>query len=350
MTPETDENIWSPPLPRAKHDRGWIAHPKRIIHLFRLRPMGVGVIAVLTLCLAGSDWSRHRLLNDYWYYHPIFASGAVALYFASVAAVVVRTWNANLELERRRRVRNIGYKDLIQAMNEWRDMLVMAVNGQFPVDPPPRDSAEALEEITSALQRGGFPITDVASGLDGDRLDLLLQSGPWATAAYRLIFRVKLDAREALAKWSSLVLSSPAISEDIEPVGVLIDALEDLQRPLQPVHRPQGAVDDELRRAAVVELWTELLFSAIVIEEFLVARFRGIGKWRTAARVYVPCPRQRWLARRKAGDPAILKSAGQALGVARAAVREQYLPSFDTMSLKRDDERGPRSSFDDDPA
>ncbi len=353
VTPETDENVWPPPPQRSDRDRNWLAYPKRAFHLLRLRPLGVGFIALLTFCLAASDWSRHRLLNDYWYYHPVFASGAIALYFAALAAVVVRTWNADLDLERYRRVRNIGYKTLIQSMNEWRDMLVMAVNGQFPVDPPPRSGAQARREITWALHRGGFAITDLARGVDRDRLDSLLQCEQWATAAYRLIYNLKLDAREALAHWSALVLSSPAISRDIAPVGVLIDALEDLQRPLQPVHRPRGAVDDEQRRAAVVQLWTELLFSAVVIEEFLVARFREVGTWRSAARVYVPSPRQEWLSRHKAGDPAVLKVAGQALDVARAAVRDQYPQSFDTINMeKRGGEPGqqPLTSPDNDSA
>lgn len=312
-----------------------MAYPKRAFHLLRLRPLGVSFITLLTVCLAASDWSRHRLLNDYWYYHPVFASGAIALYFAAIAAVVVRTWNAELDIERHRRVRNIGYKSLIQSMNEWRDMLVMAVNGQFPVDPPPRSGAEALREITKALHRGDFAITDLARGVDRDRLDSLLQCGQWATAAYRLIFNLKLDAREALAPWSALVLSSPAISRDIAPIGALIDALEDLQRPLQPVHRPRGAVDDDQRRAAVVQLWTELLFSIVVIEEFLVARFREVGTWRSAARVYVPSTRQEWLSQYKAGDPAVLKVAGQSLDVARSAVRNQYPQSFEIMKVRR---------------
>ena len=307
-----------------------------VLQVVRARPLGITALTAATVGLAASDWSRHRLLNLYWYDHPIMANGVVALYFALLATVVVRTWTEVRDLERHRRVKNLGYKSVIQDIRDWRDCLVMAITGAFPVDPPPRQAADYLAEITAALVHIRFNTISFSNGFQRKRLDALLQHEVWVSAAYRMIYNLRIDATSTLAPLSSLVLSSPAVSRDLAHVGFLIDAVEDLQRPLQPVHRVQGVIPDKQRRDALIELWGSLLLTAVVLEEFLVAKFRGVGSWSSAARLFVPPELFEALSAKtpqvlKPGHPKMLAGAEGLLGQARESVRGQHPSSYEVL-------------------
>jgi hypothetical protein len=287
--------------------------------LWRRLPIGIFVVALLGVA---SDFLS--VTRTFWTSHALFTELLVTALALAFAGAVLDSWNKETDALRYRRLRNIGYKALIDWIISARDALVMLVAGDYPYQAREPLPCVPPELIADADNRG--------LERRGERLDLLLQQAEFANHAYDSVCTLTKHARERVGLWAPPLATSRGLRGGFARVALLVDGLEDLERPLNTTHRcngKRGIVDDD-RRRSTCELWEELITSSIVFEESLKRelgeRWRG---WPSAARELLSAE----------GHDRVDLPVGEAtkrLRAIRGQVRKQYPPSFEAKGHQLD--------------
>jgi hypothetical protein len=289
-----------------------------------IRP-GPIVVLLLTLALGASDWPW-GVLNTFWNKHQVIASIATSVAFVAIAIAIIDAWHSETDEQRWRRVSNISYKALIQSVRASRDGLVMLIEGEYPFS----DVADERPAIDPAIPHEGQA---VSKGSDRRQaLDALMQRPAWVDAAYRTVRAMQLEGRHVLGHWAPLMVASDRLAVAFNRVGLFTDAVEDLERPLYPVHRNPpyaGAITDPNHRDAAARLWDQLITTAVKVEEALTTEMGRKG-WTTRARLLLSIDGQSEVAEGDEGDKYALSDG--VLNKIRDEVRDQYPPSYEIVA------------------
>jgi hypothetical protein len=219
-------------------------------------------------------------LTDFWTTHGMFTAVVAGILVVVIALTLLDTWTRDRNLDVWRRVANISFKALARSVVVSRDGLVMFVEGDLPYQEDPTPQAADCARFRSVVDRNGA-LDQVPDRLE--RLDILLRDSAWVALAYSGVRVLAAQARDALAHWAPVMVENPRLAATLNDVAAIADALEDLHRPLGPLHRTANGIASAQRRTSTAALWDETITACVALEEALAHRMGRIG-WASRAR------------------------------------------------------------------
>jgi hypothetical protein len=283
-----------------------------------LRPIPLVLIAVAVALLV-SDVAPGRL-NSFWGGHQVVAGIVTEALLVVFLIVVIDELRDVWDEAEWSRVGNISYKALMDSIRHSRDALLMLDQGSFPYDSPPEFAVRWQPAAKRIVAAAG-----VAHHERVKRLDYLMTDADWVEVAYRVVRASKEDAQAVLGHWAPLMLRSHRLCKAFDKVAHVADALEDLQRPVHPVHRVCGAIKDSERRERAGILVDELVTTIVVLEESLMHEIdKDRPGWTTRAREFLSAEGESRL-----GSASAEQLFYDRLKNACKAVRDQYPTSRD---------------------
>jgi hypothetical protein len=226
------------------------------------RPVALVALA-LVVVVTLTDWPL-KWTDDFFRNHPIWQGVATSAIIGAFVASVIRAWARDREVQRWERVHGIAYKALAQWVNVCRDELVAMDCGERPFGQG-RERSSAASAARDLIDRdpslAGLPRCD--------RLVRLADDREWMAQAYISVRHVKDRERGALATWAPIFLASERLTEEVNSIAVLADALEDLQSALHPGYRDASDAMPTGARRVFAELWEEVIITAVAMEEHL---------------------------------------------------------------------------------
>lgn len=289
------------------------------------RPASLCILAVGAV-LVLSDWGW-GFLHGFWIEHQVVTSVVTSLLFVMIAIVLIDAWAKERDLAQWRRVANLAYKALIESVRESRDGLIMLAHGDYPYRPLKPEMNQRREVVRPIVAQ--YQTQSLSRQL---LLDRLMRESAWVEEAFAGISAMYREGRLVLGHWAPLMLESLRLAQAFSRVALITDALEDLQRPLHPIHRDRGQISDSRRRAVAAELWDEVITTAIKLEEDLANEMGRVG-WRTRARQLLSEEGAARIAERDQGDP--FAASDDRLNALRDRIRDQYQSSWDVVSEQR---------------
>lgn len=270
--------------------------------------------------------------TSFWNDHQMLTSIVSSALFVGIALSVIETWTDEREAARWKRVANISYKALARSAVVTRDGLIVFLEGKLPYPEDPTPQAEDCDRASELLR--------VHEGLDDcdrlARLDELLQDPKWVAYAYGGVRILAAQSREVLAGWAPVMVQNPTLAKALDHVAALTDALEDLHRPLGPIHRTGQGIQDHDRREATAQLWDDIITGGVVAEEGLwYSTGRRVGRdiWTSRARELLS---ERGCDRISLGTPdRVWRKTNESLSELRDRVRELHPPSRETAIERR---------------
>jgi hypothetical protein len=287
-----------------------------------LQPWPIGVLVGMA-ALVGTDLAVKEV-RDFWTDHAMVTGIATSLLFVALAVAIIDAWAKEASLATWQRVANISYKALQESLIDSRDGLVMLVAGKMPYPRSGREPDPRCEEVHAIVERQ-LPRQAAGHADRREHLEVLMQHQAWIDIAFSSVRDYKEEARRVLAHWAPLMLNSGQLAHALNRVALIADALDDLQRPLHPIHRVDGCIAPERRRTAA-ELWDLTVTWAVLLEEDLVSELRRTP-WSSRARELLTDDGRKVLEQRDRRDTG--EASDDALTALRDAVRLQYRSSHE---------------------
>ena len=180
-----------------------------------------------------------------WYArHPMTSAALGTILSFWIAGLLLEGWVREREARRLDRISSVAYRSLAQHANDAGRTLLACLNGaDVHTLGLPGATRESVAETRSLLDRNGItPSFDEISGswrprdpnsLKGSLL-VLLRDEDFVAQLYRAVAAARRRVQDATATWAPVMLTAPALADDLGRYRDLADALELLQERLRP--------------------------------------------------------------------------------------------------------------------
>jgi hypothetical protein len=241
--------------------------------------------ALIILCsvvLGFLDWPLGNA-DKFYVAHPVIAGLISSGIPVAIGATAVKEY-----LDRQRNLRwkvasQVAYNSLSRAPLAQRRVMWLLLYGGGYVDD--RDfilDSSLVADIDSILERHDLDqLSEATSFMDGrpdfeSRLEVLVRVVEWQVAAYSALRDTSHGFRVIIARWASLLSSTPEGQETLKYVARQEKELTDLYIKLVPAAR-RGVKLDSDTRSEISAAWQRAFANSVVLNEYLAHKGEEYG-------------------------------------------------------------------------